>query len=71
MLAATDGKGVEVVLNSLSSDLHDSWRACARFRKFVEVGKRDLIDAGKLDMQNFRRNVAFTVFEREQALRRQ
>ena len=64
VLAATGGKGVDVVLNSLSGDLlHDSWRACARFGRFVEVGKRDLIDAGKLDMQNFRRNVTFTAFD--------
>ncbi|KAI4289981.1 MAG: hypothetical protein L6R35_000743 [Caloplaca aegaea] len=64
VLAATNGKGVDVVLNSLSGDLlHDSWRACARFGRFVEVGKRDLIDAGKLDMQNFRRNVTFTAFD--------
>ena len=64
MLAATNGKGVDVILNSLTGDLlHDSWRACARFGRFVEVGKRDLIDAGKLDMQNFRRNVTFTAFD--------
>ena len=64
VLAATSGKGVDVILNSLSGDLlHDSWMACARFGTFVEVGKRDLNDAGKLDMQNFRRNITFTAFD--------
>lgn len=64
VLAATSGKGVDVILNSLSGDLlHDSWMACARFGRFVEVGKRDLNDAGKLDMQNFRRNITFTAFD--------
>ena len=64
ILAATNGKGVDVVLNSLTGDLlHDSWRACARFGRFVEIGKRDLTDAGKLDMQMFRRNVTFTAFD--------
>ncbi|KAL8860967.1 MAG: hypothetical protein Q9178_002722 [Gyalolechia marmorata] len=73
VLAATNGKGVDVVLNSLSGDLlHESWRACARFGRFVEVGKRDLIDAGKLDMQNFRRNVNnLYCVRRERAVRRQ
>ncbi|KAI9781322.1 MAG: Type I Iterative PKS [Peltula sp. TS41687] len=64
ILAATNGKGVDIVLNSLTGDLlHDSWRACARFGRFVEIGKRDLIDAGKLDMQRFRDNVTFTAFD--------
>ena len=63
-LGATNGKGVDVVLNSLTGDLlHDSWRACARFGRFVEIGKRDLTDAGRLDMQMFRRNVTFTAFD--------
>lgn len=64
LLAATDGKGVDIVLNSLTGDLlHDSWRACARFGRFVEVGKRDLLDAGNLDMQKFSQNVTFTAFD--------
>ena len=64
VLAATAGKGVDVVLNSLTGDLlHDSWRCCARFGRFVEIGKRDLTDAGRLDMQMFKRNVTFTAFD--------
>lgn len=36
ILAATKGRGVDVVMNSLSGDLlHDSWRACARFGRLV------------------------------------
>jgi len=64
ILAATRGKGVNLVLNSLTGDLlHDSRRCCTRFGPFVEIGKRDLTDAGKLDMQVFRRNVNFTAFD--------
>jgi len=64
VLAATNGKGVDVVLNSLIGDLlHDSWRACARFGRFVEIGKRDLTDSGRLDMQMFKRNVTFSAFD--------
>ncbi|TVY83962.1 Reducing polyketide synthase DEP5 [Lachnellula suecica] len=64
VMAATNGRGVDVVLNSLIGDLlHASWRACASFGRFIEVGKRDIVDAGKLDMEVFRRNVTFTAFD--------
>lgn len=64
VLAATGGRGVDVVLNSLTGDLlHDSWRACAPWGRFVEVGKQDIVDAGRLDMEMFRRNVTFTAFD--------
>lgn len=64
VLEATAGRGVDVVLNSLTGDLlHASWNCCARFGRFVEIGKKDLTDAGKLDMQQFRRNVTFTAFD--------
>ena len=64
VMSATKGKGVDVVLNSLTGDLlHASWRCCANFGRFVEVGKRDIIDAGKLDMDVFSRNLTFTAFD--------
>lgn len=64
ILAATGGRGVDVILNSLVGDLlHDTWRCCAPFGRFVEVGKRDISDAGKLDMQIFERNATFTAFD--------
>lgn len=64
ILTATGGRGVDVILNSLVGDLlHDTWRCCAPFGRFVEVGKRDILDAGKLDMQIFSRNVTFTAFD--------
>lgn len=64
VLAATGGRGVDVVINSLTGDLlHATWQCCASFGRFVEVGKRDIIDAGKLDMRVFLRNVTFTAFD--------
>ncbi|KAI4237003.1 MAG: hypothetical protein LQ349_002190 [Xanthoria aureola] len=64
IMSATNGKGVDVVVNSLTGDLlHASWRCCADFGRFVEVGKRDIVDAGKLDMDVFFRNVTFTAFD--------
>lgn len=64
VLAATGGRGVDIVLNSLTGDLlHDSWRVCAPWGRFIEVGKQDLVAAGKLDMEMFRRNVTFSAFD--------
>ena len=64
VMTATKGKGVDVILNSLIGDLlHATWRCCANFGRFVEVGKRDIVDAGKLDMDVFVRNVTFTAFD--------
>ncbi|KAF5558961.1 polyketide synthase [Fusarium mexicanum] len=61
---ATNGRGVDVILNSLVGDLmHDSWRCLADFGRFVEVGKRELVDVGKLDMSVFLRNATFTAFD--------
>jgi NADPH:quinone reductase-like Zn-dependent oxidoreductase len=60
----TDGRGVSVVINSLVGDLmHASWRCVADFGRFIEVGKRELLDAGKLDMHVFTRSTSFAAFD--------
>ncbi|KAK7972186.1 hypothetical protein PG988_006320 [Apiospora saccharicola] len=65
IMAATHQQGVDVILNSLVGDLmHDGWQGClANFGRFVEIGKRELLDAGKLDMRTFLRGVTFTAFD--------
>ena len=64
ILAATDNEGVDVVLNSLTGDLlHSSLEACSRFGRFIEIGKRDITDHGRLDLANFSRDVTFTTFD--------
>ena len=64
IIAATNNRGVDVVLNSLLGDLlHESFRACARFGRFVEIGKKDLTDAGRLDMHIFTRNITYAAFD--------
>lgn len=55
---------MDVVLNSLTGDLlHASWRCCGMFGRFVEIGKRDLVGAGRLEMDQFLKNVTFTAFD--------
>lgn len=72
---ATNGRGVDVVLNSLSGDmLSASWECVATFGRFIEMGKKDIIDNRRLDMAPFLRNVTFasidliTVYEQDMAL---
>ncbi|KAJ0418285.1 hypothetical protein BJY00DRAFT_288259 [Aspergillus carlsbadensis] len=64
VLTATNGRGVDVIVNSLVGDLlHASWGCLAPFGRFVEIGKRDLVDAGKLDMSQFVKNASFISFD--------
>lgn len=50
----TGGQGVDLALNLLSGDLlHATWECIAEFGKMVEIGERDLIAAGKLDLKSF------------------
>ncbi|OCT53827.1 putative polyketide synthase [Cladophialophora carrionii] len=60
IMSATQGRGVDVVLNSLSGELlHASWKCVAEFGVMVEIGKRDFIGKGKLAMDLFESNRSF------------
>lgn len=53
IMGATGGPGIDVVLNNLLGHLHESRRCISMFGRFVEVGKRELIDAGRLGLRTF------------------
>lgn len=56
----TDGRGVSVVLNSLSGDLlRTSWDCVADYGRFVELGKMDIDRNSRLDMAKFSRSTTF------------
>lgn len=60
IMTETNGHGVDIVLNSLSGELlHASWDCVAEFGVMVEIGKRDVLGAGNLGMQQFLRNRTF------------
>lgn len=64
IMAATDGRGVDVVINSLSGSLlHASWKCVAEFGTMLEIGKRDMLGHGKLDLNPFLGNRRFICFE--------
>jgi NADPH:quinone reductase-like Zn-dependent oxidoreductase len=59
-MSATGGRGVDLVLNSLSGELlHTSWKCVAEFGRMIEIGKRDLIGRAKLSMDLFASNRSF------------
>lgn len=60
VLKVTDGRGVDVVLNSLSGDLlQASWQCVAEFGTMVEIGKRDFRRRASLAMAPFEANRTF------------
>ncbi|KAG5972993.1 Type I Iterative PKS [Claviceps arundinis] len=58
---ATNGRGVDVVINSLAGDLlRESWASLAPFGRFIEIGKRDINSNSRLDMFKFDSNCTFS-----------
>ncbi|KAF4556508.1 Highly reducing polyketide synthase azaB-like protein [Elsinoe fawcettii] len=64
VLRATNGKGVDVILNSLSGTLlQETWRCIAELGRFVEIGKKDLEQSKYLDMNPFVKAASFTAVD--------
>ncbi|KAI4256798.1 MAG: hypothetical protein LQ352_001923 [Teloschistes flavicans] len=62
----TSGRGVDVILCSARGQLmHDYWRCIASCGRFVEIGRTEVLDNGKLQLDVFRRNATFTSFDLE------
>ncbi|XP_054249700.1 fatty acid synthase [Indicator indicator] len=60
VLRVTNGKGVNIVLNSLAEEkLQASLRCLARHGRFLEIGKFDLSKNSQLGMALFLKNVSF------------
>ncbi|PVH97124.1 putative polyketide synthase [Periconia macrospinosa] len=59
----TGGRGVDVVLNSLSGEaLRQTWHCIAPFGYFVEIGLRDILANTGLDMRPFMQDATFSFF---------
>ncbi|KND87310.1 Lovastatin diketide synthase LovF [Tolypocladium ophioglossoides CBS 100239] len=70
VLAATGGRGVDVVLNSLAGPLLQAgFDVLAPFGHFVEIGKRDLEGNSLLEMATFSRVASFTSLDMMTLLR--
>lgn len=63
VMRETNGEGVDIALNSLSGELlHATWRCIAEFGKMVDIGKRDFLGAGRLDMDVFLGSRTYSAF---------
>ena len=60
----TEGRGIDVIMNSLTGDLLDeSWRLTADGGTMVEIGKKDIVDRNELSMEPFDRNCSFRAID--------
>ncbi|GGO42874.1 polyketide synthase [Streptomyces daqingensis] len=68
----TDGRGVDVVLNSASGEAFvRSLRLLAPGGRFVEIGKRDIYDNSHIGLELFKDNRAFLTVDLEGTIRNQ
>ncbi|KAI6092718.1 PKS01 highly reducing polyketide synthase [Hypoxylon rubiginosum] len=59
----TNGRGVDVVLNSLAGEaLRQSWYCIAPFGTFIEIGLKDILGNTRLDMRPFIQDATFCFF---------
>lgn len=64
ILQRTDGRGVNVILNSLTGGLFDeSWRLLADGGVLAEIGKRAIVQRNRLAMEPFDRNCTFRALD--------
>jgi polyketide synthase 12 len=69
VLAATDGEGVDVVLNSLTGEAIAKGLAALRpYGRFLEIGKRDIYGHGRLRLWQLRRNASYIVIDLAQLI---
>ncbi|KAI1778713.1 putative polyketide synthase [Hypoxylon cercidicola] len=61
ILCETNGRGVDVIVSAIGGELlTETWGVCAKFGRFVEVGKKDMLENKYLPMRPFSNNVTFT-----------
>ncbi|MBQ3059742.1 MAG: SDR family NAD(P)-dependent oxidoreductase [Desulfovibrio sp.] len=69
VLAATDGRGVDVVLNSLAGEaMRRSVGLLKPFGRFLELGKRDFVENTALGLRPFRENISYFAIDADQLL---
>ena len=68
--AVTQGRGVDVVLNSLSGKgLTQSIKCLAPFGRFIEIGKADIYRDAKLALKRFGENLSFYAVDVDRLMR--
>ena len=69
ILAATNGKGVDVVLNSLAGEaIRRNLSILKPFGRFLELGKRDFFENTPIGLRPFRNNISYFGIDADQIL---
>ena len=64
LMLLTEQSGVDVILNSTAGEiLHESWQCLATLGRFIEIGKRDLVQDSSLAMEKFLDSVTFCAID--------
>ena len=70
VLAATGGRGVDVVLNSLAgAAIAAGMRCLAPYGRFVELGKRDIYGGASVALAPFRANLSYFAVDLDRMMR--
>lgn len=71
ILEMTNGRGVDIVLNSLAGDfIPKSFSVLAPFGRFLEIGKVDVYNNTRIGLAPLRNNIAYFVIDLAQHLER-
>lgn len=69
ILSLTNGKGVDVVLNSLSGEaINCNLKVLKPFGRFLELGKRDFYANTKIGLRPFRNNISYFGIDADQLM---
>jgi acyl transferase domain-containing protein/NADPH:quinone reductase-like Zn-dependent oxidoreductase/acyl carrier protein len=69
VMEATDGKGVDVVLNSLAGPaIAAGLKSLAPYGRFVEIGKRDIWENSRIGLRPFARNLSMFAVDLAQSV---
>lgn len=69
ILQWTGGRGVDLILNSLSGPaIEQNFRVLAPYGRFVEIGKADLYDEHRISLYPFRKNISYSAVDLDAAL---
>ena len=61
IMRITNGKGVDVVLNSQCGEgLRKTLECTAMFGRFIELGQKEILSNSGLEMSHFLRNITFS-----------
>ncbi|KAI1827427.1 putative polyketide synthase [Xylaria intraflava] len=64
IMRQTKGKGIDVILNSVAGNaMHEMWRCIAPLGRFLDLGRTDVLGAGKISLEMFKRNATFSSFD--------